>query len=162
MSEILKYLKEAKLTEALDSFKNASEQEQREIFSQISALIEEQEPILKIAPKMMPILRRDLKPGKTYEDFLTAWTPPGTTFSIDKQNTVDYFDVPVQVVNAQNIQKPNEIVSIGLVDADQKKLVESGEKFKETEAIRRQKVAEITEGGSLNIYKVLGIYRLGK
>ena len=63
---------------------------------------------------LVSVLVRRLKPGKTYDDFRTAW------------QSDDRYGAPVRVINARSLDHPDEIVSIGLMDIDTDALPELG------------------------------------
>lgn len=149
MNNFFEYLKQNNVEEARLLFQNADQKTQSEIMSQIALLLQNK---LNIEPQFISVIRRELKTDKTYDDFLQAWSP----------ETVQHYQVPVQVVNAENLHNPKELVSIGLVQANLEEFGAEEARSGNSDAQRRQKVAEVTEKGSVAVYKVLGVYTLGK
>lgn len=161
---IIEMLQADLVEKAWQLYDQATPQEQHDFLSSIANLLStKQNTGLAISPQIVSVLHRDLKEGKSYQDFLTAWSPPGAHFKADKQdnNTVHYFNVPTQVINGENIRNLKELISIGLVDIKEQDLPKTGETFKETEAIRRERVSQVTENGRISVYRVLGLYTLG-
>ncbi|MEM7123938.1 MAG: hypothetical protein AAF563_21865 [Pseudomonadota bacterium] len=79
------------------------------------------------------VLIRRLKPGATYDDFREAWKPN------------QGFGVPVRVINAQSLDDPNEIVSVGLVDLPTEDLPAMLKTVAESEARRHEQIAHVIE-----------------
>jgi len=89
-------------------------------------------------PLTLSILFRKLKNEKTYQDFRQAWLPP-------VENINQYFGVPILVINAQSIQDPSEIISIGLIWANVQEAIEEYKQYQETEELRQEKIEKITD-----------------
>jgi len=82
---------------------------------------------------LVSVLVRRLKPGKTYDDFRTAW------------QSDDRYGAPVRVINARSLDHPDEIVSIGLMDIDTDDLPELLARVGESEQARHERIAEVIE-----------------
>lgn len=65
-------------------------------------------------PSVVSILKRKLKPGKTFEDFQTAHLPCADAKKKEFGYEVDFFGVPTRVINAVCAEDPNIVYSIGL------------------------------------------------
>ncbi|MBV8801986.1 MAG: hypothetical protein JO131_03290, partial [Gammaproteobacteria bacterium] len=101
------------------------------------------------------VLFRKLKNGKTYQDFRQAWLPP-------VENINQYFSVPILVINAQSIQDPSEIVSIGLVWANVQDAIEEYKQYQETEEVRHEKIEKVTDQNATTRFcQILDIDVLG-
>src|SRR5579862_1640778 len=149
MQNFFEYLQQAKLEEARLLFYNADKQTQNEILLQVALLLKNQ---LNISPQLISVIRRDLQEGKTYEDFIQAWSP----------ETAQHYTIPVQVVNAEGLNNPKELISIGFVDANLQEFATEEARSGNSDAQRREKVAQVTEKGSVAVYKVRDVYTLGK
>lgn len=160
-SLFLEHLKKNETQKALAFFLEFSQEDQVSVLSYYAQLINSKKQI-SINPKMIAFLRRDLREGKTYQEFESAWLPDAPTKKIDNQKIVDYYKLPVQVINAQSVQNPKELISIGLVDAFQEEIIKEAQKNADADAARRKQTAEVTEKGSVGLYKVMGSYILGK
>jgi hypothetical protein len=67
-------------------------------------------------PRVLVVIKRRLKEGKSFEDFYQAWQPPVPCLETNgHQHRYQYFGLPTRVINAQNWQDPSEIISIGLM-----------------------------------------------
>jgi uncharacterized protein YqfB (UPF0267 family) len=86
---------------------------------------------------------RRLKAGKTYDDFLAAWTP-------DKG-----FGLPTRVINAVRIDDPQEILSIGLVDLPPDQIEEFKPKIAAQEAVRHTRIDEVIQETTLHAFYVI-------
>lgn len=89
-------------------------------------------------PLTMSVLFRKLKNGKTYQDFREAWLPP-------VQDTSKYFDIPILVINAQSVQDPSEIISVGLVWANVQEAIEGYKQYQKTEDLRHERIDKVTD-----------------
>ncbi|MCP5322714.1 MAG: hypothetical protein H6492_01735 [Candidatus Paracaedibacteraceae bacterium] len=65
-------------------------------------------------PSVVSILKRKLKPGKTFEDFQIAHLPGANAKKNEFGYEVDFFGVPTRVINAVCAEDPNIVYSIGL------------------------------------------------
>ncbi|MBS0271553.1 MAG: hypothetical protein JSR85_02765 [Proteobacteria bacterium] len=103
MEGIKSLLESGKIKEALTQFKILSETEQEDFFRAISPTL--------FPPSVMAVLYRKLKPGFTFDDFYNAWLPP-----LGKDESLaHHFSAPTYVMNAQNKDDPNEIISISFM-----------------------------------------------
>lgn len=89
-------------------------------------------------PLTMSVLFRKLKNEKTYQDFREAWLPP-------VKDTTKYFGVPILVINAQSVQDPSEIISVGLIWANVQEAIEEYKQYQETEDLRHEKIDKVTD-----------------
>lgn len=92
------------------------------------------------------VIVRKLKPGKTYEDFISAWYP-------DKG-----FGVPVRgPVLCRSISDPDEILALAFLDiADRATLDEVGARIAAQEAVRHDRIAEVIAESTFR-----GIFEVG-
>lgn len=160
-SLFLEHLQKGEVEQARTLFLECSPEDQIVLLSEYVQLLGSRKEIF-INPKMIAFLRRDLRDGKTYQDFESAWLPDAPIQELNGQKVVDYYKIPVQVVNAQNVQNPKEMISIGLVDASQEEVIKHAQENADADAVRRTKTSEVTEKGSVGLYKVMGLYILGK
>lgn len=65
-------------------------------------------------PCVISILKRKLKPGKTFEDFQMAHIPSADAKKTELGYEVDFFSVPTRVINAICAEDPSIVYSIGL------------------------------------------------
>ena len=149
-----------KIEEARQAFLTANKDEQTSVLEGIAATLAQQS--LSITPKSIAFLRRNLKAGKTYSDFLKAWTPEGKQFTPENNNSIDYYGTYTQVINAQNVQDETEMISIGMTCLNEQKLFKLAADYEKSDAMRRENISKITENGSAAVYRVLGTYTLGK
>ena len=64
-------------------------------------------------PNVISILKRRLKPGKTFEDFQQAHVPTDNAQQHEFGYVCDFFGVPTRVINAVSAEDPTIIYSIG-------------------------------------------------
>ncbi|MCX5924119.1 MAG: hypothetical protein NTZ68_01720 [Candidatus Dependentiae bacterium] len=113
----------------LDTFLNHIKSQDFQSAAQILSSYNQQEIVIALQAMheaiqfkvhSISILKRELNPNTSYDDFHQAWLPP-----IDKKDvtitstgvSVHYFPFPVRVINAVNIKNDKEIISIGLMGA---------------------------------------------
>lgn len=96
-------------------------------------------------PQFLPVLYRKLKPGQTYHDFYQAWLPPVLNGKDPTKEPVEYFKVPVQVINAVNAADPTDIISIGLIWATNEEAQTEIERTKLTEEERSEKISKMAD-----------------
>ena len=95
------------------------------------------------------VLARRLRPGKTYDDFVTAWYP-------DKG-----FGFPGRgPIVARNVEDDREILTLGFVDLPGRdRLEEALARVAEQEATRHDRIAEVIEATTLRgIYEDVAEY----
>ena len=63
---------------------------------------------------------------------------------------------------ADNLKKAQEVLSIGIMSADEKQVMETSQKHQEREAVRHERIAQVAEGELVGFYKVLDVITLGK
>ena len=64
-------------------------------------------------PTVVSILKRKLKPGKTFEDFQQGHLPGEGAKKTEMGYEVDFFGVPTRVINAVSAEDPTVVYSIG-------------------------------------------------
>jgi uncharacterized protein YciI len=110
---------------------------------------------IKNKPLTMSVLFRKMKDGNGYEDFRKAWLPPVEPIE-------NYFNLPVMVINAQNLQEPEEVISVGLVWADVEEAMQKYLEHQKTEAERQDKIELISDQSQdTKLCKILDIDVLG-
>ena len=93
---------------------------------------------------LVSLFIRRLKEGKSYEDFRRAWEPGRG------------FGVPTRVVNAQRLDDPREILSVGFVDVLPDRWEHLGADVVANEARRHDRIAEVIEETTLHgLYQVV-------
>lgn len=112
-------------------------------------------------PQMITMLFRKLKEGHSYEEFRESWLPP-IPDPHDKEQLKHYFSGPVKVLTALNAQEPSEIISIALVNGTQQEIMAEAARVAETETIRRERVAKVTDKmADPKMYHIMDIDILG-
>lgn len=117
-------------------------------------------------PFAVSVLYRKLHEGKTFNDFFNAWLPPNEytkPFNIGDKKYYNYSTVPTRIVNAINIEDPNEIISIGILwgtEEETKKLLERVVKDKSNQ-VRHDSISEVADKISSKIYYVKTDTELG-
>lgn len=110
-------------------------------------------------PAVVSILKRRLKPGKTFEDFQEAHLPGGDAQKKKLGYEVDFFGVPTRVINAVSAEDPTVIYSIGLSYGDIAKIFsEATSKSKEESAPgqRGDKLDEVCDDMALPVIAFVG------
>lgn len=108
-----------------------------------------------IEPKMMTVISRTLERGVTFEEYHKAWEPT----IADKTK---YFSFPVQIIHLVSVSDPNEIISIGLLDATEEELFHEAKRISESEKKRSKKIAPMCENVSdTKLFRVVKIDTLG-
>jgi uncharacterized protein len=111
--------------------------------------------IKKKAPLTISLLFRRLKEDKTYTNFRDAWLPPIEDIS-------QYFNMPILVINAENVQDPAEIISVALIWADVEEATKGYQHYQATENIRHKKIEKTTnQSAETRFCKILDIDVLG-
>lgn len=150
MDTIKSLLQQGKIKEALVKFRALSETDQENFFREMAPTL--------FPPSLLSILSRKLHAGKTYEDFHKAWLPPLK----EGQDAAHYFPCPTYVINAQNMEDPSEILSIGLMWIEEENLSNILKDMGGTESQRHDRVAEVAEKvGSTLMYKLKDVTQLG-
>lgn len=148
--KFLVLLEEKKYQEAVQLFKNISQEEQEALMKSVGETISGKRNSAIDSPNVVVILNRTLKEGKTFEDFYEAWKPPVEGIQCGKnKNFYNYFSGPVRVINVQNAQDPREILSIGMMWGEQHQLdncFAEEIKFREkTEQLRAEKIEKVAD-----------------
>ncbi len=89
---------------------------------------------------IVALFRRRLKPGATFEDFISAW-------EADRG-----FGVPARVFNAVSLEDPQEILSVGFVDIDPADMAAVGERVASQEQVRHDRIDEVIESTELRAF----------
>lgn len=111
-SDFLKNFGKKDFVAALSIFNNLADDEKLNILADLF-----QKSEYHRIPDMMSVLYRDLYPGKSFDDFHQAWFPPKefcNPVKIGDQVFQQGFPATVRVLNALNLENPNEVISIGL------------------------------------------------
>lgn len=147
--------------------------EAEQIFSQLSSKAKQevfatlfQQSQNQAQPHSVSVLFRKLHEGKEFDDFYQAWYPPkhycdeivegGETYQ-------QFFTVPIRVINAVNVDNPDEVVSIGLhwmTDQDLEVAMSDAE-FAKRGAERGEKIATVAQKEQTGVYKVMTDDNLG-
>ena len=105
---------------------------------------------------MVTFITRRLKEGVTFKDYHEKWLP-------ENKDCTHYFSFPVQVIHMENINDPSDIISIGLLDADESQLYEEAKHVSVNEKIRSEKISKVCDKTSdTRLYRVVTIDTLGK
>lgn len=92
---------------------------------------------------IVSVLVRRLKEGRTFEDFVAEWEAD------------EGFGVPTRVFNAQSLDDPRDIVSIGFVAVTPEELRAWMEGGSEPEAVRHARIDTVVESTTLRgMYEV--------
>lgn len=92
---------------------------------EISDFLQKMHEAISFKVHSVSVLKRQLKPNHSYNDFHKAWLPPLDQKDITSTPTgvsAHYFPFSVRVINAVNIKNPTEIISIGLMGASKQDL----------------------------------------
>ncbi len=117
-------------------------------------------------PIAIGVLHRQLHPGKTFQDFFNAWMPPENSMNpITIGDTIYYqhFPCPTRVINAVNMQDPNDIISIGLQWCTEEEFKIGYEQTAQSQsnAERRDNISEVADKKSVEVYSVKTDTNLG-
>lgn len=96
-------------------------------------------------PQVVSILTRKLKPGKTFEDFQKAHTPPGEPKVHALGTDVEYFSLPTRVINIVSTDDPRVIVSIGLSYGEPQEIFAEVQSKIPLEQQRAKRIAEVAD-----------------
>lgn len=151
-TQFIDLLTKQKIEQALELFQSAPVPEQQALFKALGDQLATQTSLNKI--KTISVLQRTLKPSVTYQDFYHAWAPP----------TQPYYPFPVTAFNAQQLQKPEEVISIGLIQADIDTVLETWQSgFMDSDKQRAENIQAIANSsGQAHMYTVSGVYSIGK
>lgn len=116
-------------------------------------------------PLAISVLRRELWTGQSFSDFYQAWLPAQNTCRpVDKgeQTFQQHFPVPVRVINATNISRNQEILSVSLVWAESEKQQQQFWSYVNTlmagqdlaNQQRHDSIQQTAEGELVGIYRV--------
>lgn len=86
---------------------------------------------------IVSVFVRRLKQGCTFEDFVRAWEAD------------QGFGVPTRVFNAQSLDDPRDVISIGFVDVATDQLQEGLAGARAPEAVRHERIDAVIEATSL-------------
>lgn len=109
-----------------------------------------------IKPKMVTLISRRLKSGVKFKEYHEKWMPQGNDCS-------EYFSFPVQVIHLENVNDPDEIISIGLLDADESVLYQEAQRICVSEKERSDKISKVCDKVTdTKLYRVVTVDTLGK
>jgi hypothetical protein len=86
---------------------------------------------------IVSVFVRRLKEGRTFADFVEEWEAD------------EGFGVPARVFNAQSLEDPRDIVSVGFVDVSVEALAEGLETVRAAESVRHRRIDTVIESTSL-------------
>ncbi len=86
---------------------------------------------------IMAVFIRRLKPGATFEDFIREWEADSG------------FGVPTRVFNAQSLEDPRDIISVGFVNITAEEFAEFMASPPSTEEIRHDRIETVIEKTTL-------------
>jgi hypothetical protein len=82
---------------------------------------------------VISILIRQLREGKTYQDFREAWLPD------------QGFDFPTRVVSAQNVQNEREVITIGFSELSEADAEAQLQRIGPQERRRHERIDDVVE-----------------
>lgn len=94
-------------------------------------------------PQFISVLHRRLKDEYSYRDFYQAWLPPNVVDKDPTQEAVEYFKLPMQVINAVSSKDPTNIISICLIWGTEKELEDEILRTKSTDAERSERISQV-------------------
>ena len=86
---------------------------------------------------IVSVFVRRLKEGRTFAEFVEEWEAD------------EGFGVPTRVFNAQSLEDPREIISVGFVDVSVEALTEGLESVRGAESVRHRRIHTVIESTSL-------------
>lgn len=86
---------------------------------------------------IVSVFVRRLKEGRTFDDFVEEWEAD------------QGFDVPTRVFNAQSLEDPRDVISIGFVAVDTAALAEGLARVQAPESVRHERIESVVESTSL-------------
>jgi hypothetical protein len=147
LDAFLNHIKEQDFNTAAQLLGNCS---QGEVVAALQAMHE----AIQFKVHSVSILKRELKPNVSYDDFHQAWLPPMDKKDITMTSTgvlVHYFPFPVRVINAVNIKNDKEVISIGLMGATRQDIekmqsssTDQDKKILKTETVRHDQIEEVS------------------
>lgn len=154
-------LEKQDFAQAADSFCELDKIEQEQIMKEFYYQVREAK-----MPIAVSILYRKLHDGKTFEDFYKAWMPPEAytkPFKVGDTTYYHLFEAPTRVINAVSMENPEEIISVGIVWADEKQFDEELAKATKAKsnAVRHDNISEVADSISVKMYKVKADTKLG-
>ncbi len=106
-------------------------------------------------PQVISVLRRKLKPGKSFEDFQTQHLPPVASRKTGFGYNAHYFLAPTRVINCVNLFDSDEIISIGMTYGSPEEILREVVSKKEIEQARHGQIEQVSEKlGASEIYFV--------
>ncbi len=116
-------------------------------------------------PHSVSVIFRELHNKKTFSDFYKAWFPPKEhTHPKSEFGQVyqQFFPAPVRVINASNLQNPNEIVSVSFNWLTEEQAANIWDEVnKKSNANRGIPIAEVADKTKWGIYRVESDDNLG-
>ena len=155
------YFNQKEFDKAQSALDQMDDQDKQKILAQLF-----QQSQCQRIPHSVSVLYRNLHENKSFSDFYEEWFPPKEKCNkqlIDGELYHQFFTVPIRVLNAVNINDPNEIVSIGLHWMTDKELEHAlnDSKTASDSAGRGEKIEKVAERAKTGIYKVLKDDNLG-
>lgn len=86
---------------------------------------------------IVSVFVRRLKEGKTFAEFVAEWEAD------------EGFGVPTRVFNAQSLEDPRDVISIGLVDIDAAEVVQRLAEVSAQEHVRHDRIDTVIETTTL-------------
>ena len=86
---------------------------------------------------IVSVFVRRLKEGRTFTDFVEEWEAD------------EGFGVPTRVFNAQSLENPRDIISVGFVDVSVEALTQGLEAARAAESVRHDRIDTVIESTSL-------------
>lgn len=92
---------------------------------------------------IVSVFVRRLQEGRTFADFVEEWEAD------------EGFGVPTRVFNAQSLEDPRDIISVGFVDVSVEALTEGLKAARAAESVRHDRIDTVIESTSLRcIYEL--------
>lgn len=130
---------------AITQLEALSKEERKSVLKQVLPFLKHDYD-LACKPQSMVVLRRQLKPGKTYQDFHKAWLPPVDAHaSLSGEKQYDYFHSSVRVINGIDPKTPEQFSTVLLSTASLTELTTEYTKYAKTEALRHEALKDIVE-----------------
>ena len=86
---------------------------------------------------ILSVFVRRLREGRTFAEFIEEWEAD------------EGFGVPTRVFNAQSLDDPRDIISVGLVDVSAEALTENLASVAATERVRHDRIESVIESTTL-------------
>jgi hypothetical protein len=146
--------------EAIDLFKTVDETQQIALIAQLCEKTKPSPLTFDMQGlKTISLLCRKLKSAHTYTDFYNAWLPPGSTpHTPDILKNYFGFHSFGCVLQAINLNQPDEITSIGLMSADKAEVFNVIKQHAHTEYQRHENIAKVSDKvGETKLLEIIDI-----